>query len=333
MTGNSRISDAEHRHEHEQLEPGGGDADRVSPLPLVGDAVAADRQADDRDQAQDHRRGHHTEDHAEHGVDVEQQCPQHQRLRLGLVQELPLVHGLHCGRRVTPVAPRARRPGRSGGSGSRAPRTGGRRRCWRRRRRAARWRSRGPPDGPVRPARGPGRAPCPADPGSTPITKISPCSCSSAVAGCTLVQQKPARPSASRARRNPAGSNQGSSMRRPRVSSIQPPCSGWLANARLLTSSQAASSCPGTKVRTVIPSGQRGSSRRGSTTRCWRSSRSRWNPAAVAAASIASSGSSSHSTAVPPPCAPTCSVGPLRAAPARPHPSRASGATTTPTAQ
>ena len=36
------------------------------------------------------------------------------------------------------------------------------------------------------------------------------------------------------------------------TSRVQPPCSGWSAKARLLTSTHASSSCPGTNARNAI---------------------------------------------------------------------------------
>ncbi len=47
------------------------------------------------------------------------------------------------------------------------------------------------------------------------------------------------------------GSNQSARSRWSSVSRVQPPCSGWFANARLFTASHSSSSCPATKVRTV----------------------------------------------------------------------------------
>src|SRR6266480_8131694 len=43
---------AEHGEEHDELEHGSGDGDRIRPLPLVGDPVPADREPDDRHQAE-----------------------------------------------------------------------------------------------------------------------------------------------------------------------------------------------------------------------------------------------------------------------------------------
>src|SRR5207248_2625420 len=169
--------------------------------------------------------------------------------------------------------------------------------------------------------------------GSMPITKISPSSGSASVVGWTLVQQDPASPSASKASRNPFGSNHGSAMRRSRVARTQPPCSGWSANARLLTASHTSSSCPGTKDRTSTPGGHDGGSAKGSGTRSGR--RSRWcrNPARAAASSSRASGSKIQSTTRPPPSAATCSTARSSNAASASGLPRTSRCTTTPAAQ
>ena len=58
--------------------------------------------------------------------------------------------------------------------------------------------------------------------------------------------------------RKPSGSNHGSASRRRRSSGVQLPCSGWVANARAFTRSQASSSRPGRNGRTVTSSGSAG---------------------------------------------------------------------------
>ena len=68
----------------------------------------------------------------------------------------------------------------------------------------------------------------------------------SGVSWWTLVQQKAASFPSRSWRRKPAGSNHGCSSRWRSVSRSQPPCSGCQLKARLLTSSHASSSWPGT---------------------------------------------------------------------------------------
>src|SRR2546421_12522895 len=52
---------AEHGEEHDELEDGSGNGDRIRPLPLVGDPVPADREPDDRHQAVTQARGDYPE--------------------------------------------------------------------------------------------------------------------------------------------------------------------------------------------------------------------------------------------------------------------------------
>ncbi len=78
--------------------------------------------------------------------------------------------------------------------------------------------------------------------------------------GCTLVQWNPTSLPSRSARKKPSGSNHGSASRSSRSSVVHEPCSGWWANARRLTASQASSSAPGRKVRMVTPGGSAGAS-------------------------------------------------------------------------
>src|SRR6266568_9606264 len=115
---------AEHGDEHDGLEDGSGDGDWIRPLPLVGDPVPADREPDDRHQAEQEARRDDPEQQAEDGVDVEEERAQDEGLRLGLVQELALVHTAIVAQvetacapaAITPARPRARTPGLVGGS-------------------------------------------------------------------------------------------------------------------------------------------------------------------------------------------------------------------------
>ena len=101
-------------------------------------------------------------------------------------------------------------------------------------------------------------------------------------AGCTLVQQKPARPSSSNARRKPSGSNQASCSRARSMSTVHAPCSGWPAKARLFTVDPRRLVLAGRRTcGRSTPSGQRGGSASGSGTRICRRSRSGTKPGAA----------------------------------------------------
>ena len=154
-------------------------------------------------------------------------------------------------------------------------------------------------------------SPLPGMSGSTPMTKISP---SAGSRPCGVVDLAPVEAGeavgvecASRKSRRvePGVGHAGAAS----VASIQPPCSGWFANARLFTSSHAASSRPGSKSRTVMPGGQLGRSGRAGAGHASRRGRAR-----VRSRRRASGASSSgrrrtpSSTSRPPPCAATWST-------------------------
>ena len=78
--------------EHEDLEHRGTHGHQVAPALLVGNAVATGREADDRHQPEERGRRQDAEQHPERGIEVAEHRPDHEGLRLMLVDEAALVH-------------------------------------------------------------------------------------------------------------------------------------------------------------------------------------------------------------------------------------------------
>jgi len=97
--------------EHDELQDRADHGQDVSPAPIVGDAEPAQAETDHDDDPRDLARSRHALDDAEHRIDVGEDRGVHQRLRLALVEELPLVHtgsgsvGAAIGARLTGLVP------------------------------------------------------------------------------------------------------------------------------------------------------------------------------------------------------------------------------------